>query len=86
MIFGKPANYCNLGKQSRLTIFFSLLLPVHSPSPLRVSRRTFIVKLTGESFRFRIFLKFNTILLLCVSVADFFNRNLFDSLTTKFSK
>ena len=32
MIFGKPANYCNLGKKSRLAILFSLLL--HSLSIL----------------------------------------------------
>ena len=68
MIFGKPANYYNLGKQSPLAIVFSLL--IHSLTmlhPLRVSGKTFIVTLTGESFRFGIFLKFNG-LQFCYSV------------------
>ena len=61
-IFGKPASYYNLGKQSPLTIIFSLLLLYSQPmlhSPLRISGKTSIVKLTHESFRFGIFLKFN---------------------------
>ena len=59
-IFGKPANYYNLGKQSPLTILFSLLHSLPMLHPLWESQeRLFIVKLTGKSFRFRIFLKFN---------------------------
>ena len=67
--FSKTPNYYNLGKQSPLTILFILLLhslPTLRP-PLRVSGKTFIVKLTGQSFRFGIFLNFNGFQL-CYSV------------------
>ena len=67
--FGKPANYYNLGKQSPLTTLFRL--PLHSlpmlHPPLSVSGKIFIVKLSCESFRFGIFLKFNS-LQFCYSV------------------
>ena len=69
MIFGKLANYYNLGEESPLIILFSLFLhslPMLHP-PLRASGKTFIVKLTGESFRFGIFSKFNG-LQFCYSV------------------
>ena len=60
ILFGKPANYYNLGKQSPLTIFFNLLHSLPMLYPLWESQeRHFIVKLTGESFRFHIFLKFS---------------------------
>ena len=66
-IFSKPANCYNLGKQSPLTILFSL--PLHSlpmlHPPLRVSGKTFFAELTGESFRFGIFLKFNGLQFCC---------------------
>ena len=66
-IFGKPANYYNLGKQWPLTILFSLLLhslPMLHP-PLRVLAKTLIIKLTSESFRFGIYLKFNGLQFCC---------------------
>ena len=56
-----------MGKQSTLTILFSILhysLPMLHPQG---SRKTFIVNLTDESFRFGIFLKFNG-LQFCYSV------------------
>ena len=59
--FGKLANYYNSSKQSPLTILFSHLLhslPIIYPT-LRVPGKLFIIKLTSESFRFGMFLKFN---------------------------
>ena len=67
--FGKPATYYSLGKRSPLTILFSFLL--HSlpmlPPLWESQGRLFILKLTGESFSFQIFLKFSG-LQFCYSV------------------
>ena len=61
-IFGKPANYYSLGKQSPLTIVFSLLHSLPMLHTLWESQeKLFIVKLAGESFRFGIFLKFSSL-------------------------
>ena len=90
-IFGKPTNNYNLGKQSLLTIFFSLLphpLPMLHP-PLRVSKKSIIGNLTGESFKtsYIFEVQYLTSLLQCVPVTDFFKRSLFASPTNyMFSK
>ena len=84
-----------MDKQSPLSILFCFhllhslpilfLLPLYpclSP-PLRVSGKPIIVKLTGEKFKICYIFKIQwfTSLLQCVSIVNFFNRNLFESPT-----
>ena len=72
-----------MGKESPVIVLFSLLLHflLMLHPPLGVSGKLIIVKMTGESFKiWHIFeVRLFTSLLQCVSVIDFFNKNLFET-------
>ena len=72
-----------MGKESPVIVLLSLLLHflLMLHPPLGVSGKFIIVKMTGESFKIWHIFKawLFTSLLQCVSVIDFFNKNLFET-------